>query len=536
MERKHYLYLITETYFETKNPVASEPAEPMFDLQEKLFKQILIRKQKVAEREDFITKDEFLLQCELALIHLKEYVDLQSLFEINRLHEKKESTRTFWFDENGSIQDIPESVVKDSINRVQIEIDNFDQNSFLVDLSELNPAICGKLCNYEIEFLEDIFKNFNIEIDQSKQHEPLDLSDITKSTHRISENPFVIDLVKNYFDLRLESQRFDIDLKQSFKMFLIRKQKSLKQTDFISKKEFFSKFKAYVNSLGHSIISIQNELEEIEDFKDNVGLSLETFWKHKGKFRNEILKMEDVNLIIEIISELLLKSNQPQQTKNGIMASNKIEEAINKVLKGEWTTFDFITCFKKVSTADEMEVFFSELDEAFQLFELSYYSPPCSYIDDDGKVIEEVKKHYSPFCVEEFESVYNYYKKQYKQTKNLDLADTSTFVKTSFENKFDDVQEIKIIEYFTKNLVDKKYITNEVLNEYLKQAFELRTPPTQRFSFEKLTTQAKIKKVFYEYFRTTAGKPNGRKKEYVELLGEYFTGFNTAKLMTNFSK
>jgi hypothetical protein len=73
MDRQHYLYLITETYFETKNPVASEPAEPMFDLQMKLFRQILIRKQKVAEREDFITKDEFFLQCELALDELKEY-------------------------------------------------------------------------------------------------------------------------------------------------------------------------------------------------------------------------------------------------------------------------------------------------------------------------------------------------------------------------------------------------------------------------------------------------------------------------------
>jgi hypothetical protein len=177
MDRKHYLHLITETYFETKNPVASEPAEPMFDLQKKLFKQILIRKQKVAEREDFITRDEFLLQCELALDHLKEYVSLQSFFEINRLHEKKESTRTFWFDENGSTQNIPESVVKDIMDRTQIEIDNFDQDSFLVDLSGLNPAICGKLCSYEIEFLEDIFKNFNIEIDHIYEPEALDLSE-----------------------------------------------------------------------------------------------------------------------------------------------------------------------------------------------------------------------------------------------------------------------------------------------------------------------------------------------------------------------
>lgn len=115
-------------------------------------------------------------------------------------------------------------------------------------------------------------------------------------------------------------------------------------------------------------------------------------------------------------------------------------------------------------------------------------------------------------------------------------ADTSTVGKNSFINNFDNVHESKVIEYFTKNLVDKKYITVDVLNEYLKQAFELKKPPTQRFSFTKLNTQGKIKIVFYEYFKITAGKPIGRKKEYVELLGEYFTGFDTSKLMTNFSK
>lgn len=105
-----------------------------------------------------------------------------------------------------------------------------------------------------------------------------------------------------------------------------------------------------------------------------------------------------------------------------------------------------------------------------------------------------------------------------------------------FKNTFDTVKESEVLKYFTKNLVEKGYLTKEKLNEYLKHAFELKTPPTQKFSFEKLPTQAKIRKVFYEYFKITAGKPSGQKKEYVKLLGEYFTGFNTEKLVTNFSK
>jgi hypothetical protein len=172
MDRQHYLYLITDTYFETKNPVASEPAEPMFDLQMKLFRQILIRKQKVAEREDFITKDEFLLQCELALDHIKEYVGTHTYFEITRLHRERESIRTFWFDENGIIRDIPKSVMEDDMLRAQNMIDDFDENNFLVDLSGLYSIIKGKLCNYEVEFLEEIIKNIDIDIDQLQKPEP----------------------------------------------------------------------------------------------------------------------------------------------------------------------------------------------------------------------------------------------------------------------------------------------------------------------------------------------------------------------------
>jgi hypothetical protein len=148
----------------------------------------------------------------------------------------------------------------------------------------------------------------------------------------------------------------------------------------------------------------------------------------------------------------------------------------------------------------------------------------CEYIIKLG---EKIQKLYLPELQKEV---------PIKTEPRQQEADTSTVGKNSFINNFDNVHESKVIEYFTKNLVDKKYITVDVLNEYLKQAFELKKPPTQRFSFTKLNTQGKIKIVFYEYFKITAGKPIGRKKEYVELLGEYFTGFDTSKLMTNFSK
>lgn len=191
MDRQYYLNLITDTYFNTKNPVASEPAEPMFDLQIKLFREILVRKQKVAEREDFVTKDEFLLQCALALDHIKEYTGMQISFEISRLHDERESTRTFWFDESGSVQDIPKSVVEDDMLRTQNKIDDFDENNFLVDLSGLGGIIKGEICNYDVMLIEEVLKIFNVETDQPQQlgHETFNLSNSTKTEQTYTPKP-----------------------------------------------------------------------------------------------------------------------------------------------------------------------------------------------------------------------------------------------------------------------------------------------------------------------------------------------------------
>ena len=171
MDRQQYIYLITETYFETKNPVASEPAEPMFELQMSLFRQILIRKQKVAEREDFITKDEFFLQCELALNHIKEFVSMQSFMEINRLKQyKKDLENQMYLDEYG-VFDIVQPNWEAETVKTQFEIDNFEIDNYLVDLSGLNRICLGKICNYEVEFLDEIIKNIDTEFEQLQKPE-----------------------------------------------------------------------------------------------------------------------------------------------------------------------------------------------------------------------------------------------------------------------------------------------------------------------------------------------------------------------------
>ena len=105
---------------------------------------------------------------------------------------------------------------------------------------------------------------------------------------------------------------------------------------------------------------------------------------------------------------------------------------------------------------------------------------------------------------------------------------------STFENKFDSVNESKVLEYFTKNLVDKKYLSKETLNNYLKQAFELETPPAEKFSFEKAGKMDNVKSVFYKYYQL-AQSPYGKQPKYLDLLKNYFVGFEKLD-PKNFSK
>lgn len=284
MTTDNYILLIANTYLENGEKIGY--GIETVKIRKELFQQQLIRVQNVEERDNFVTKKEFLNHCLIALHLLKEYVSIEGYIQINYLHSYLKDIKDGKYENEYFSPDNYPVNWKAEEERIMYEIDHFDIDEYLVAMDKLTNGIYKKLCNIDIEFIEEIFNNFSFEIDQPQQPEP----------------------------------------------------------------------------------------------------------------------------------------NNP-----------KVE-------------------------------------------------------------------------------------------------------KPSFINEFDNVSESKVIEYFTKNLVENRYLTDKTLTAYLKQAFELKMPPNQKFSFEKLDTHAKIRKVFYEYFKITAGKPSGRKREYVELLGDYFTGFNTDKLMTNFSK
>ena len=85
-------------------------------------------------------------------------------------------------------------------------------------------------------------------------------------------------------------------------------------------------------------------------------------------------------------------------------------------------------------------------------------------------------------------------------------------------------------------MVEPGYLTEQVLDEYLKAAFELKTIPKTLFKIKDAPNKATIEAVFYNYYKNIAGKIHGKQKQYAALLGDYFEGYKTITVSSNFSK
>jgi len=104
------------------------------------------------------------------------------------------------------------------------------------------------------------------------------------------------------------------------------------------------------------------------------------------------------------------------------------------------------------------------------------------------------------------------------------------------KNKFDKVDISEVYTHFKTGLVEKGYLTEQVLYEYLKAAFELEAIPETLFKIQDPPSKEKIYLIFYTYYVNVAGKPHGKQPHYVELLGNYFEGYNNDTIKTNWAK
>jgi hypothetical protein len=105
-----------------------------------------------------------------------------------------------------------------------------------------------------------------------------------------------------------------------------------------------------------------------------------------------------------------------------------------------------------------------------------------------------------------------------------------------FTNNFDKIKPTEIYKHFKAGLVEKGYLTEQELNEFLKVAFELKTIPEKLFKIKDAPNKATIESVFYKYYKNVAGKIHGKQNQYAALLGDYFEGYKTTTVSSNFSK
>ena len=120
-----------------------------------------------------------------------------------------------------------------------------------------------------------------------------------------------------------------------------------------------------------------------------------------------------------------------------------------------------------------------------------------------------------------------------KLEKNKCVVDNSIL---KLKNNFDNVKLEEVYDYFKNGLVDRKYLSENDLYSYLKAAFDHRSVPIILFKIKGAPTKSMVIKIFYKYYVDIAGKPFGKQMQYAALLGNYFDGFNTKNVSSNFTK
>jgi RNA binding exosome subunit len=106
----------------------------------------------------------------------------------------------------------------------------------------------------------------------------------------------------------------------------------------------------------------------------------------------------------------------------------------------------------------------------------------------------------------------------------------------NFLNNFDNIQPIEVYKFFKSNLVEKGYLGDQELNKYLKTAFELQAIPEPLFKLKQTPRKQTIYTIFYTYYKDIAGKKHDQQTRYVELLGNYFEGYNSDIIKTNWAR
>lgn len=125
------------------------------------------------------------------------------------------------------------------------------------------------------------------------------------------------------------------------------------------------------------------------------------------------------------------------------------------------------------------------------------------------------------------------------ENEKIQVSDTTSTEEESIDNiinNFDNIPIIDVYNHFYNSFVKAKHLTESELIAYLRCAFDEQKRPEQLLKLHNPPTKQKVMKVFYDYYKNVAGKPHGKQKKYAALLGNYFEGYTTDSVSTNFNK
>ena len=151
--------------------------------------------------------------------------------------------------------------------------------------------------------------------------------------------------------------------------------------------------------------------------------------------------------------------------------------------------------------------------------------------------LEVLRLEKLPMDITDYEILKDRYKSYLEQKQGLPNQQAETITKQpNFTNNFDNITTVEIFEHFNAGLVNKGYLTEQELNEYLKAAFELKTKPKRPFKLKHTPSKQRIYTLFYIYYKDISQKKHDRQKDYAALLGDYFEGYKTETIRTNWAR
>jgi hypothetical protein len=105
-----------------------------------------------------------------------------------------------------------------------------------------------------------------------------------------------------------------------------------------------------------------------------------------------------------------------------------------------------------------------------------------------------------------------------------------------FKNNFNIEQPKEIYDHFKSGLVKPDYIKISDLHLFLKLAFEQNKPPTEKIKFTKSQYKRPIQNCFHTFFKESRHHKGKKAILYVNLLCDYFDGYEAKNVKTNWSK